>query len=174
MRHLSTLLARESITYSTRGVLALGAIGLMSVSALTACSSTEEKESAQSIAATAATAIENAAAESEGSAIPYTKVDGDLKVTVHDLLKPGAEIMVSTTCGESDTHAKLTTSLGSQTADMTPAEDVGQLVGYLTAPEQIGPGPAEGAHTLTVTCDSGLTGTIAFNSAGNGDQSTQK
>lgn len=180
MRNVSPLTAtssaRKSIAHGARGALALGAIGLVSVGALTACSTGSEKDAAQSAtdATTTSATIEQAAAESQGPAIPYTKTDGNLKITVHDLLKPGADILVSSACGESDAHAKLTTSLTDKAVDMTPAADMGQLIGSITAPEQIGPGPADGDHTLTVTCDSGLMGTITFNSAGNGDHASQQ
>ncbi|WP_235933559.1 hypothetical protein [Corynebacterium qintianiae] len=91
----------------------------------------------------------------------------DGAVTIHDALKPGAEIMVSSRCTGNDTRATLTTSFGAD-AVMTPAADTGELIGYVTAPAQIGPGPADGAHTVTVTCASGTTATAVFPDAGNG------
>nr|WP_120491802.1 hypothetical protein [Corynebacterium lactis] len=157
MRHVTALsplstrsshnaLGRTALARAARGALTFGAVGLLSVGALTACSPSNEKDSAQSPTASSAasapvTSIEQAATESEGPAIPYTKTDGNLKITVHDLLKPGAEIMISSPCGGSDTHAKLTTSLDKKVVDMSPAADMGELIGYITAPDQIGVAP---------------------------------
>ncbi|AWB84134.1 hypothetical protein [Corynebacterium liangguodongii] len=97
---------------------------------------------------------------------PAPEVSAPAAVTIHDALKPGAEIAVSSPCAEGDAHATLETSFGA-TAEMTPAADAGELVGYVTAPEQIGPGPADGYHTATVTCDSGESATVAFVQGGN-------
>ena len=83
---------------------------------------------------------------------------------VEGLLKPGAEIAVIGYCEEP--QGKLTTSWGGA-ADMFPAADRGGLVGYVTAPDNIGPGPDEGYHTFTVTCD-GQTVTERFADSGNG------
>lgn len=91
------------------------------------------------------------------------------QVHIDGMLKPNNEIMISSPCAPTDTHAKLTTSFGA-TAGLTPAADRGELIGFVTAPNNIGPGPADGYHTVTVTCDSGLTGTATFPSAGNGGQ----
>ncbi|MBG9244443.1 hypothetical protein [Corynebacterium belfantii] len=91
------------------------------------------------------------------------------QVHIDGMLKPNNEIMISSPCAPTDSHAKLTTSFGA-TADLYPAADRGELIGFVTAPNNIGPGPADGYHTVTVTCDSGLTGTVTFPSAGNGDQ----
>lgn len=86
----------------------------------------------------------------------------NVPVTVHDVLKPNAEILISSPCGPGDTRAELETSFGASTV-MSPAADMGELIGYVTAPNNIGPGPANGHHTATVRCESGLVGTVDVN-----------
>lgn len=89
-------------------------------------------------------------------------------VTIHDPLKPGAEILVSAPCSDRDTQALLFTSFGAS-AIMSPAADMGELIGYVTAPSQISAGPVDGRHTATVVCQSGYSGTVVFPDSGNGD-----
>lgn len=156
-----------------RGALTVGAIGLLSVGALAGCSPSNEKDASQG-SSESVSEVEPVGDASEGAAVPYTKTDGGLKIAVHNLLKPGADIMVTSHCGDTDTHARLTTSLNDEVIEMNPAADVPELWGNIEAPAQIGPGPADGYHTITVTCDSGMTGTITLNSAGNADMPAQK
>lgn len=116
-----------------------------------------------------------AAAVSElpaGWAKPLSGVLPKLKVTIHDDLKPNAEILISSPCFMGDQQAEVTTSFGATTT-LRPAADMGELIGYIKAPNIIGPGPAEGAHTVTVTCHSGLTNTVVFPDAGNGTNATR-
>ncbi|OFT44225.1 hypothetical protein HMPREF3158_12225 [Corynebacterium sp. HMSC06G04] len=94
-----------------------------------------------------------------------TTAGTQLTSTVDGQLGPGQELLIAANCP--GTRANLTTSWGATTV-MSPAADLGQLVGYVTAPDNIGPGPADGYHTYTVTCDSGETDTFTFASGGNG------
>ena len=94
-----------------------------------------------------------------------TTAGTQLTSTVDGQLGPGQELLIAANCP--GTRANLTTSWGATTV-LSPAADLGQLVGYVTAPDNIGPGPADGYHTYTVTCDSGETDTFTFASGGNG------
>lgn len=91
----------------------------------------------------------------------------EVPVTIHDALKPAAEILISSPCTAGDTGATLETSFGGP-VEMTPAADSGELIAYVTAPVNIGPGPQEGHHTATVTCSSGVVGSAQFPDSGNG------
>ncbi len=73
----------------------------------------------------------------------------ELTAFTEDLFKPGAEMMFQATCWED--RAQLTTSFGAE-AVMSPAADSANLIGFITAPVNIGPGPDGGVHTFTVTC----------------------
>ena len=88
-------------------------------------------------------------------------------VTIHDDLKPNAEIMISSPCAPGDLRATVTTSFGGK-AIMSPAADMPELIGFVKAPNNIGPGPKNGYHTATVKCRSGVTNTVTFKDAGNG------
>ncbi|WP_245532986.1 hypothetical protein [Corynebacterium ulceribovis] len=101
-------------------------------------------------------------ATSAASALPKPAV------TIHDDLKPNAEIMISSPCLAGDLRATVTTSFGAK-ATMSPAADMPELIGYVKAPNNIGKGPANGYHTATVTCHSGVTNTVTFKDAGNGN-----
>ncbi|MBF9011796.1 MULTISPECIES: hypothetical protein [Corynebacterium] len=90
-----------------------------------------------------------------------------------DILKPGMEMTFTATCPDNSTRADLTTSFGAH-AVLRPAADAGYLMGEITAPEQIGPGPADGYHTYTVTCENGATTTARFADAGNGTAQTAR
>ncbi|QPK78700.1 hypothetical protein G7Y31_09130 [Corynebacterium lizhenjunii] len=85
----------------------------------------------------------------------------------HDLFKPGAEMMFTANCPDGSDRADLSTSFGEQTV-MSPAADAGSLIGYINAPESIGPGPDDGYHTFTVTCGDGQSLTQRFADDGNG------
>lgn len=87
-------------------------------------------------------------------------------ITIDGLLKPNSEIMIAAPCLPGDTKATAKTSFGAET-QLSPAADMGQLIGYITAPNVIGPGPADGYHTVTVTCESGVSSTTTFPDAGN-------
>lgn len=90
-----------------------------------------------------------------------------------DILKPGMEMTFTATCPDNSTRADLTTSFGAH-AVLRPAADAGYPMGEITAPEQIGPGPADGYHTYTVTCENGATTTARFADAGNGTAQTAR
>lgn len=108
----------------------------------------------------AAVAVATLAGCATGEAQPV------MPVTIHDPLKPSAEILISAPCTAGDTRATVETSFG-ETAEMSPAADMGELIAYITAPENIGPGPENGQHTATVTCDSGESATVIFPDTGN-------
>ncbi len=154
------------------GSVSIGAAGLCVLGALSACTPSQDKNAfAQepSFSALVDTAsIQPVAEEWNDTASTYSKTNGGVTITVYDQLKPGNEILVSAQCG-ADTHAQLSSSLTTDKVDMSPAADMGELIGTLKAPAQIGAGPQDGYHTVTVACDSGKTGTITLNSAGNGD-----
>ncbi|MCZ9308666.1 hypothetical protein ACUY3K_01950 [Corynebacterium uberis] len=105
-----------------------------------------------------------AAGESHSEQHPVT-------VRISGLLKPSAVLTVTADCG-SDTRAEAQASFGAHT-QLTPAADAGVLIGDLIAPVNIGPGPADGYHTLTVTCESGDTTTVVLSDDGNGTAHTR-
>ena len=109
-------------------------------------------------AAIAAATLAGCATSEAQSAMP---------VTIHDALKPSAEILISAPCASGDTRATVETSFGEK-VEMSPAADMGELIAYITAPENIGPGPENGYHTATVTCASGESATVTFPESGNG------
>lgn len=88
----------------------------------------------------------------------------ELTASTEDLFKPGSEMMFTTSCEE--LSATLTTSFGAETT-MTPAADAGHLIGFVTAPDSIGPGPDDGYHTYTVTCGN-QSATFRFSNDTNG------
>lgn len=94
-----------------------------------------------------------------GPAIPI-KIEGDFK--------PNQELFVSTPCGEGDVRATAKTTFG-ESAVLRPAADEPVLIGTIKAPNNIGPGPDEGHHLMTVRCDSGANSTVRIPSSGNGD-----
>lgn len=167
--------ASHKLSHRVMGALALSTAGVFVVGGLSACTPPHEKDAAQAPAEASVegTSIKPVAEKIDGLAVPYSKITNGVTVTVHDLLKPGNEIMVSAQC-DAGTHATLSSSVTTKKVDMTPAADMGELIGTFTAPAQIGAGPRKGYHTVTVTCDSGKTGTITLNSAGNGDNSHRK
>ena len=173
---------------TTSRALAISATCLIGLGGLAACSGAEKtapetaaKSATSAATATAAKASDSRAVSSKstmssadetdtGARGPeYTKSDGGVDITVHDLLKPNNEILVSAHCKPEDTRATLTTSLSDTPIEMTPAADSGELLGDIKAPNEIGPGPKDGYHTITVECASGAKGTITMDSAGNGD-----
>lgn len=97
----------------------------------------------------------------------------DLGIEFDGLFKPNSEIMISASCPVPDASASLVTSLGSE-SEMTPAADSGQLIGKITAPNNIGPGPDGGYHTVTVTCESGAFDIVRFPEDGNGSNANEK
>ena len=96
-----------------------------------------------------------------------------LGIEFDGLFKPNSEMMISANCPVPDASAKLVTSFGAE-SEMTPAADSGQLIGLVTAPNNIGPGPDEGHHTVTVTCESGAFDTARFLDDGNGTDASAK
>lgn len=100
--------------------------------------------------------------------LPDSANDGETNplITIDGTFKPGQELAVYATC-EAGTSAKLSTSFGAQ-ATMSPAADRGALLGFVTAPDNIGPGPDEGYHTVTVTCEDATGATVRIPSGGNG------
>ena len=113
----------------------------------------------------AAIAVDASAPVNDAPAV--TAQNQSMDVTVDGLFKPGQELFITANCGDS-LRATLTTSFGAETV-MSPGADVGKLVGTVTAPDQIGPGPDEGYHTFTITCDNGDSETFRIPSAGNSD-----
>lgn len=108
----------------------------------------------------------DAAAHMDAPAVTAT-----FPITIDGLLKPNSEIMIATPCLPGDTKATAKTSFQVE-AQLSPAADMGQLIGFITAPNVIGPGPMEGHHTVTVTCESGVSSTATFPDAGNGTSMT--
>lgn len=160
------------------------ALSLIAAGALVAaCSPANEQESTGVPNATSPSAAMSAPATGEKNAVGEVKnkgtevpghaaenINGIMPITLDGDLKPGNEIAVIAPC-EGDQRAKLTSSLNDEEVEMSPAADRGGLLGYLKAPDQIGPGPHEGYHTLTVTCASGETTTAKIPNAGNGGES---
>lgn len=112
-----------------------------------------------------------AAAALTGGAV-YAHADS-FGIEFDGLFKPNSEMMISANCPVPDASAKLVTSFGAE-SEMTPAADSGQLIGLVTAPNNIGPGPDEGHHTVTVTCESGAFDTARFPDDGNGTNASAK
>lgn len=111
-----------------------------------------------------------AAALTGGAVYAYADSFG---IEFDGLFKPNSEMMISANCPVPDASAKLVTSFGAE-SEMTPAADSGQLIGLVTAPNNIGPGPDEGHHTVTVTCESGAFDTARFPDDGNGTNASAK
>lgn len=166
---------------------ALIALAVLTAGSLSvACSPANEQASTQSSTEASAVAKSSASAASatpadgeknnvgevknKGTEVPgyaAENIDGIMPITLDGELKPGNEIAVIAPC-EGDQRATLTSSLNDEKVEMTPAADRGGLLGYLQVPDQIGPGPQDGYHTLTVTCASGEKATAKIPSSGNG------
>lgn len=129
----------------------------------------KKRISAKSIAAVAAGIVVLGGA---GYAAADNLKPSEPVITVDGTFKPGAELAVSVQCDNSPAFAAGHTSFGEK-FQLYPAADSGQLVGFVTAPVNIGPGPDEGYHTLTVTCEKGVAGTVRFEDAGNGTAKTE-
>lgn len=86
-------------------------------------------------------------------------------ITIDGTFKPLQELAIYADC-QAGERADLTTSFGAH-AIMSPAADSGALVGFVTAPTSIEPGPDEGYHTATVTCQDSTSATVRIPSGGN-------
>ncbi len=134
--------------------------------ALAACSSTEENPTGA--------ADDTSAATSDPTVVNAEQVRSDrtagpaIEINLEGTFKPNAELTVSTPCAPGDQSAFAVASFG-EGATLERDTDDALLTGTITAPNNIGPGPSNGPHTITVTCDGGANSTIDIPSAGNGD-----
>lgn len=134
--------------------------------ALAACSSAEGNPTS--------TAEDISAATAEPTVVNAEQVRSDrtagpaIEINLEGTFKPNAELTVSTPCTPGDQSAFAVASFG-ESATLERGTDGDTLTGTITAPNNIGPGPNDGPHTITVTCDGGANSTIDIPSAGNGD-----
>lgn len=91
---------------------------------------------------------------------------GPTDIKIDGLVKPNSELMVLATCPGNDTSATLDSTFDVSTK-MGPSADTGQLVGYVTLPNQIGANPMGGAHMLNITCASGGSANVSLDNATN-------
>ncbi|WP_018118597.1 hypothetical protein [Corynebacterium mastitidis] len=134
--------------------------------ALAACTSAEENPTG--------TADNASAATTDPTVVNAERVRSDraagpaIEINLEGTFKPNAKLTVSTPCTPEDQSALAVASFG-ESATLERGTDDSPLTGTLTAPNNIGPGPNDGPHTITVTCDGGANSTIDIPSAGNGD-----
>ncbi|MEL4175556.1 hypothetical protein MTQ24_02130 [Corynebacterium bovis] len=94
---------------------------------------------------------------------------GTTGVTVDGLLKPGGYLAVTAAPGGDDAHAHVTTNFGVE-GELLPAADAAVLTGELTLPTSIGaPDDGGDVYRVTVTTNSGLTGTAEVPTGSNAE-----
>lgn len=139
-----------------------------SVLLVTACSDDKETSAQSEKQESVKPVSENEQDKTMGGVDADRESGPAIEINVEGLLKPNSEITVTTPCLEGDDSAKAENSFG-DTFKLERQKEGEKLSGSFTAPQNIGPGPFGGPHTVTVTCDSGANSTIEIPSAGNGE-----
>ncbi|AFM07040.1 hypothetical protein [Corynebacterium pseudotuberculosis] len=104
---------------------------------------------------------QNSTADAHTDVTDAPAVTATFPITIDGLLKPNSTITIAARCLPGDAKAMAKTSFGAE-AQLGPASDADQLIGRITAPDVLGPGPVGGQHTVTVTCESGVSSTATF------------
>ncbi|MDN8580141.1 hypothetical protein [Corynebacterium bovis] len=122
------------------------------------------------VEAPAAQAVDDAAPAVDPASLPTAdEAAGTTGVTVDGLLKPGGYLAVTAAPGGDDAHAHVTTNFGVE-GELLPAADAAVLTGELTLPTSIGaPDDGGDVYRVTVTTDSGLTGTAEVPTGSNAE-----